>query len=113
MKLMKKVVLGSLMLLVMLSACTQQVKEKGWKSLLDKDLSQWRIYQSYVLTNDFRGKRPVDADGNEMAPIGFDKNLYGVFTMEEEDGAPVLHVQGKAYGCVISKEDYLSSASSK
>ena len=106
MKLMKKVVLGSLMLLVMLSACTQQVKEEGWKSLLDKDLSQWRIYQSYVLTNDFRGKRPVDADGNEMAPIGFDKNLYGVFTMEEEDGAPVLHVQGKAYGCVISKEDY-------
>lgn len=103
---MKKYFLGSLMLLVLLSGCTQRVKEEEWKPLFDKDLSQWQIYQSYVLTNDFRGKRPVDADGNEIAPIGFDKNLYGVFTMEEENGDPVLHVQGKAYGCVITKESF-------
>lgn len=102
---MKKYFSGVLMLVVLLSGCTQQ-KVEGWKPLLDKNLSQWRIYESYVLTNDFRGKRPVDAEGNEIAPIGFDKNLYDVFTMEEEKGEPVLHVQGKAYGCVITNESY-------
>lgn len=80
--------------------------DEGWVSLLDKDLSHWRIYQSYQHTNDFRGRAPVDEAGEKIAPIGYDKNLYGLFTMIEEDGEPVLHVSGETYGCVISNESY-------
>ena len=69
----------------------------GWVSLLDKDLSQWRIYQSYQFTNDFNGRAPVDEAGEKIPPIGYDKNLYNVFTMTEEDGEPVLRISGETY----------------
>ena len=78
----------------------------GWVSLLDKDLSQWRIYQSYQFTNDFNGRAPIDESGERIPPIGYDKNLYNVFTMIEEDGEPVLRISGETYGCVISHESY-------
>ena len=78
----------------------------GWVSLLDKDLSQWRIYQSYQFTNDFNGRAPIDEAGERIPPIGYDKNLYNVFTMIEEDGEPVLRISGETYGCVISHESY-------
>jgi len=92
--------------LAVFASCTSS-KDEGWTPLLDMDLSQWRIYQSYQHTTDYRGRGPIlDKDGNEVAPIGYDKNLYGLFTMEEENGEPVLHVSGVTYGCVISKDSF-------
>lgn len=80
--------------------------DEGWQSLLDKDLSHWRVYQSYQHTNDFRGRAPVDENGEKIPPIGYDKNLYDLFTVEEQDGEPVLRVSGETYGCVISNQSY-------
>lgn len=77
-----------------------------WHQLLDKDLSQWRIYQSYQHTNDFRGRPPVDAEGNKIEPIGYDKNLYNLFTVEEQQGVPVLRISGETYGCVVTNESF-------
>lgn len=85
------------------SACSSG---EDWQQLLDKDLSHWRVYQSYQHTNDFRGRAPVDAEGEKIAPIGYDKNLYDLFTVSEEAGEPVLHVSGETYGCVISNQSY-------
>lgn len=90
-------------LALLLSSCSQ---DKGWQSLLDSDLSHWRVYQSYQHTNDFRGRAPVDAEGEKIAPIGYDKNLYDLFTVSEEAGEPVLRVSGETYGCVISNQSY-------
>jgi hypothetical protein len=73
---------------------------------LDKDLSHWRIYQSYQHANGFDGRAPVDEAGEKLAPIGFDKNLDNLFTVTEEEGEPVLHIDGPTYGCVISNESY-------
>ena len=100
---MKKSTLLLLGLALLLSSCRQ---DEGWQSLLDSDLSHWRVYQSYQHTNDFRGRAPVDADGEKIPPIGYDKNLYDLFTVEEQDGEPVLHVSGETYGCVISNQSY-------
>ena len=80
--------------------------EEGWRPLLDKDLSHWRIYQSYQHSNDFRGRTPVDENGKTIAPIGYDKNLYNLFTVEDVAGEPVLHISGETYGCIISNESY-------
>ena len=88
---------------LMLSSCSSN---EGWQSLLDKDLSHWRIYQSYQHTNDFRGRAPVDEAGEKIPPIGYDKNLYDLFTVTEEADEPVLRVSGETYGCVISNDSY-------
>jgi hypothetical protein len=85
------------------SACSSG---EDWQQLLDKDLSHWRVYQSYQHTNDFRGRAPVDAEGEKIPPIGYDKNLYDLFTVSEEAGEPVLRVSGETYGCVISNQSY-------
>ena len=100
---MKKSTLLLLGLALLLSSCRQ---DEGWQSLLDSDLSHWRVYQSYQHTNDFRGRVPVDADGEKIPPIGYDKNLYDLFTVTEQAGEPVLHVSGQTYGCVISNQSY-------
>lgn len=86
-----------------LAACSQ---DEGWQQLLDKDLSQWRIYQSYQHTNDFRGRAPVDEAGEKIPPIGYDRNLYDLFTVVEEAGEPVLRISGETYGCVITNESF-------
>ncbi|MBR3793105.1 MAG: DUF1080 domain-containing protein [Alistipes sp.] len=100
---MKKSTLLLLGLALLLSSCRQ---DEGWQSLLDSDLSHWRVYQSYQHTNDFRGRAPVDENGEKIPPIGYDKNLYDLFTVTEQAGEPVLHVSGQTYGCVISNQSY-------
>ena len=100
---MKKSTLLLLGLALLLSSCRQ---DEGWQSLLDSDLSHWRVYQSYQHTNDFRGRAPVDENGEKIPPIGYDKNLYDLFTVTEEAGEPVLRVSGETYGCVISNQSY-------
>ena len=100
---MKKSTLLLLGLALLLSSCRQ---DEGWQSLLDSDLSHWRVYQSYQHTNDFRGRAPVDADGEKIPPIGYDKNLYDLFTVTEEAGEPVLRVSGETYGCVSANQSY-------
>ncbi|OAV75423.1 hypothetical protein Barb7_00966 [Bacteroidales bacterium Barb7] len=77
-----------------------------WKDLLDKTLSQWRIYQSYELKNGYNGGKIVDADGNAVQPIGYDRNVKDVFTVVDEDGEPVLHITGEVYGCVFTRQDF-------
>ena len=37
-----------------LTSCSSN--NEGWESLLDRDLSHWRIYQSYQFGNDFIGR---------------------------------------------------------
>lgn len=100
---MKKSTLLLLGLALLLCSCRQ---DEGWQSLLDSDLSHWRVYQSYQHTNDFRGRAPVDENGEKIPPIGYDKNLYDLFTVTEEAGEPVLRVSGQTYGCVISNQSY-------
>ncbi len=100
---MKKSTLLLLGLALLLSSCRQ---DEGWQSLLDSDLSHWRVYQSYQHTNDFRGRAPVDENGEKIPPIGYDKNLYDLFTVTEQAGEPVLRVSGETYGCVISNQSY-------
>jgi hypothetical protein len=77
-----------------------------WTSLLDSQLSQWRIYQSYRMADDYKGTLPVDASGKTPAPIGYDKNEANVFSVEMQNGEPVLHITGEIYGCVFTKQSF-------
>lgn len=77
-----------------------------WINLLDKDLSQWDNYLSYRYPEGYKGDIPKDDEGNDLKPIGLNKDEFGVFTMIEEDGQPVLRISGEIYGCVATKSEF-------
>ncbi|WP_069661312.1 3-keto-disaccharide hydrolase [Arcticibacter eurypsychrophilus] len=81
-------------------------KGPEWKNLLDKNLSQWEIYLSYHHKTDYKGQIPVNDKGEQIQPIGLNKNTDHVFTVIEEKGEPVLRVSGEIYGCIFTKAEY-------
>ena len=89
---------------VILTGC-KKTQDEEWTTLLDKDLSQWRIYQSYE--NMTPNGTPVpNEDGSVPSPIGYDVNRKNVFSTVEENGELLLHINGKIYGCLFTKEDF-------
>ena len=80
--------------------------DDGWIKLLDNDLSKWETYLSYKHKNGYSGKIPTDANGVEIAPIGYNKNVNNMFTIIQENNEPVLKVSGEYYGCVFTKEKF-------
>ncbi len=92
------------LLLLSIISCTSDKDE--WINLLDKNLSQWEIYQSYRFDNSFDGQQPEDASGNLIEPVGYNKNESNVFTVSEENGEPVLKISGEIYGCVFTKQEF-------
>ncbi|MBQ8069365.1 MAG: DUF1080 domain-containing protein [Bacteroidales bacterium] len=100
---MKSVSIAAALSLLALSSCSP--KSGGWEDLLDEDLSKWRVYQSYALTDEYvPGHPPVDSLGEVIPPIGYDVNLGEDFSIEELDGEKVLHIGGRYYGCLFTKE---------
>jgi len=81
-------------------------KEEQWTNLIDKNLSSWDNYLSYRHQVGYNGSVPKDSNGIEIAPIGFNKPGYDVFSVIEENNAPVIRISGEIYGCLISKEEY-------
>lgn len=77
-----------------------------WVKLLDKNLSQWGKYLSYRHKIGYDGKMPVNENGEEIAPIGYNKDATNVFSVVQQNGEPVLHVSGEIYGCVFTKREY-------
>ncbi|WP_163716684.1 3-keto-disaccharide hydrolase [Mangrovibacterium lignilyticum] len=75
-------------------------------NLLDKDLSQWEIYQSYRHKNNYNGQQPVNASGELIEPIGYNKNVADVFSVIEENGTVVLQISGEIYGCIFTKQEF-------
>ena len=75
-------------------------------NLLDQDLSQWDIYLSYAYPEGYKGEIPKDDEGNDLKPIGLNKEGFDVFTVIEEDGQSVLRISGEIYGCVATKSEF-------
>ena len=96
----------SYLLLVLLFFLSSFEENNNWIDLLDKDLSQWENYLSYRYPEGYDGEIPKDAEGNDLKPIGLNKDTFDVFTMIEEDGQPVLRISGEIYGCVATKSSF-------
>ena len=80
--------------------------DDSWTPLLDDDLSQWGKYLGYQHKNSYNGEIPKDENGNDIAPIGYNKDDDGIFSVKRENGQPVLKVNGKTYGCIFTKQEY-------
>ena len=89
---------------ILITGC-QTKQDEGWTNLLDKDLSQWSIYQSYENMSP-NGTPVPNEDGSIPSPIGYDVNEKNVFSTVEENGELLLHINGKIYGCLFTKESY-------
>lgn len=98
---MKKLLYFFIGILVPLTASAQ------WRNLLDKDLSQWRIYQSYTFDEASKAARDkAEAEGHPVQQIGYDVNEGNAFTVEMDGDTPILHIDGPVYGCLITKEEF-------
>lgn len=97
--------MNQIYLLLFLLFVTSNEKNE-WTNLLDKELSQWDNYLSYAYPEGYKGEMPKDAKGNDLEPVGLNNDSFGVFTMLEEDGSPVLRISGEYYGCVATKEEF-------
>lgn len=96
-----------IILFIALVALVSCQSEQIWTDLLDPQLSKWRTYQSYALTDDFvPWQRPKDSLGVEIPPIGYDVNKDNEFSVIEMNGEKVLHITGTYYGCVFTKESF-------
>lgn len=106
---MKKVsLIIAVALLFSLTSFTKNTdsKDDGWINLLDNSLSKWDMYLSYKHQNGYSGKIPTDANGNQIPPIGYNKNVNNMFTVIQENNESVLKVTGEYYGCVFTKENF-------
>lgn len=79
--------------------------EGEWTPFLDKNLSKWEIYQSFRHKLGYKGEAPKDEQGNLIKPIGYNVNEGKVFSVMQQDGDLVLHIDGDIYGCLFTKED--------
>ena len=78
----------------------------GWTALLDQRLSQWRTYESHRHVPGDKGLPPTDAQGRPQPAIGYDKNEANVFSVQMQQGEPVLRISGEIYGCLFTKQDF-------
>jgi hypothetical protein len=80
--------------------------QPGWVRLLDKNLSKWGNYLSFSHKNTYDGKKPVDENGQEISPVGYNKDEKHVFSVSETGGQLVLRISGEIYGCIFTKQEY-------
>jgi hypothetical protein len=80
--------------------------ESGWIKLLDKNLNNWETYLSYRFQDGYNGSIPVNAKGEKVQPIGYNKNEANVISVAMENNEPVLRISGEIYGCVFTKQEF-------
>lgn len=80
--------------------------KETWKDLLNKDLSKWEMYLSFRHKDGYKGEAVLDENGEEVKPVGYNNNVNQVFSIQEENGRPVLRISGEIYGCVFTKEEF-------
>src|SRR5882757_10049534 len=102
---MRSFALSFFCILILLFGTSFQPKDE-WTPLLDKSLSKWGIYQSFRYKLGYKGEAPKDEQGNLAKPIGYNVNQDKVFTVTEENGEPVLHIDGDIYGCLFTKQEF-------
>lgn len=93
--------------LVPLSLClamtAQAADQDRWQPLLDERLSQWDVYLSYrgdQIMDVLQGRAPA------LRPVGLNPARQSVFTVQLEDGKPVLRISGEIYGCIATRRSF-------
>jgi hypothetical protein len=79
----------------------------GWKPLWNgKDLTGWDMFMSIPDKSwDVPGLKRDDT-GKYLEPVGLNRDPLHVFTIENADGRPAIHVSGQGFGTITTKESF-------
>ena len=66
-----------------LTSCSEK---ENWTYLLDENLSNFEIYQSFEFTTPEYHGYPLDENGEKIPQIGYNKNYKDLFTVDMVDG---------------------------
>ncbi|MBC8097178.1 MAG: DUF1080 domain-containing protein [Akkermansiaceae bacterium] len=97
-----KFLLGSLLL-----TSVAMGAEATWQPLFNgKDLSGWETFLAKPETAwDVPGVKR-DEKGVYLEPVGKNRDPLKVFTMEEVDGRPALHISGQGFGTITTTNSF-------
>ncbi len=93
-------------LFALLLCHTMLAQEQEWKSLLDKELSNWDVFIG-VPHYTVKGIDAIEkGDGKKGKPLGLNNDPLKVFYAEDIDGETILRVSGEIFGGLTSKKVY-------
>ena len=94
-------------LLVFMVLASGAIGADPWRPLFNgKDLSGWSTFMarpdpSWDVPGLKRG-----ADGKYLEPVGTNRDPLHVFTVEQVDGEPAIHVSGQGFGVMTTDESF-------
>jgi hypothetical protein len=99
--------LGSFAVAGFLGMATATQAAEHWHSLFNgRDLAGWEMYLSVPDPAwDVPGMKR-NAQGKYTEPIGKDRDPLKVFTVEQVDGEPAIHVSGQGFGVITTRETF-------
>jgi len=83
----------------------QVQSQPAWQSLLDGQLTNWDKFIGVPEPGVIVPNYPED-NRTKQVPLGLNNDPLHVFSMEEENGQPVLHVSGQILGGLSTKKEY-------
>ena len=86
----------------------EEDRNKKWTSLLSANLhDNWDMFMG-VPHASVKGLEKVDpsSDGKNGEALGLNLDPKNVFSLEMQDGKPVLHISGEIYAAITSKKEY-------
>ncbi|MEM9928729.1 MAG: DUF1080 domain-containing protein [Bacteroidota bacterium] len=90
-----------------LAAPNEMSLTKRWKDLLDADFTHWEKFIGVPhVSVPLPPEVPKSENVHVGTPLGLNNDPLGVFTMVEEDGEPILKINGQIYGGLTSKQEY-------
>ncbi|WP_049722058.1 3-keto-disaccharide hydrolase [Gilvimarinus polysaccharolyticus] len=90
----------------LLLGCSSFTKADQWQPLLDSELSQWRTYLGFPSPETNAVGLKQAEDGEYLEPVGYDRDDWNVFSVNDESGEPVLHITGEIYGGIFTRQNY-------
>src|SRR5687768_7090328 len=95
-----------LLLILTLQPGSGQIKTKtSWQPLLDRNLTNWDIFIG-VPQADITVPGYTEESRQKQLPLGLNNDPLHVFSVQEENGQPVLHISGQILGGLSTKKEY-------
>lgn len=96
----------SILSLTLCFGLSSLARAEPWQPLLDAELSQWRTYLGFPNNQTNVTGLKQAKDGEYLEPVGYDRDEWGVFSVNTDAGEPVLHISGEIYGGIFTRKEF-------